>query len=171
MYSQYQRGRMFSIALTVMIICMVVVAVVPRPTEGATFIIAEWDYPDEYGQGIEGFEFYENTTGSWVQVGGYRWHNATSTYTWNYTYIKLRCWTYFNSTLTGAGSTAEGQLLQRHNITVSFEGETVFEQNNFTYATVSTAAAPMWWYCYEVVINAQMFVGVYVVVVDYEIFY
>ena len=40
------------------------------PPAKAQFTLAGWDYPDTYGQGIESIEVFENSTGSWVQVGG-----------------------------------------------------------------------------------------------------
>ena len=43
----------------------------PEQTDTAKFVLAEWDYPDEYGQGIYGFRFYENSTGSWVAAPWY----------------------------------------------------------------------------------------------------
>ena len=136
------------------------------------FVIASWDFPDEYGQGIDTITVYENSTGSWVSVGNYEYDEA-STLDWNESIgIKLKVWTWFNSTLTGAGSTAEGKLLQQHRVNVSSLGESVFSQQNFTYSNVYTEAAPMWYYVYEVVLNFLPVAGeIYLVVVTYEIFW
>jgi len=144
----------------------------PQPTiEGTRFILSGWSYPDEYGQGIDRFEFYENTTGSWVQFGGYHWFNESHTHDWNYTYLKVRCWTWFNSTHVDAADTAEGQLFQRHSVVVTRYGVTVFSQQNLTYVSVDTTDDPMWWYCYEVVIDVELYAGnTYEVVVSYEIY-
>jgi len=151
---------------------MFVVAVLrfATPSQAVRFTLSEWDYPDDYGQGIEGFEFYENSTGSWVQVGGYRVWNESSLYVWNYTSLKLRCWTYFNSTHTGSVDTDEGKLHHRHAVDVTLSGVSVFSQQNFTFVTVSTYKDPMWWYAYDVVINLVLGLDQpYTIEVTYEV--
>lgn len=127
----------------------------PRIQQGyASFTLASWEYPDSNGQGIWGVYVYENSTGSWVYVDVTE-HDDDGSYVWTAgVAIKLRVFTYFNSTLTGAGSTAEGQLYQRHNVTVTNrQGDTIFSQANFTYYEVLTVEDPMWVYAYDVVLN------------------
>lgn len=144
------------------------------PPARAQFVLASWDYPDEYGQGISGFTLFGNSTGSWVQVGDYHSWTEAHVYDWNVSVaIKLRCYTNFNSTLTGASSTTEGKNYQRHNVTVTDSNDAiVFSQNNFTYTGVSTVFAPMWLYDYEVVLNFLPDYGqVYTVTVTYEVFW
>ena len=138
----------------------------------AQFVLAEWDFPDKYGQGIDTITVYENSTGAWVSVGNYE-YDEESSLEWNASVaIKLKVWTWFNSTLTGAGSTNEGKLYQRHNVIVVSLGETVFSQQNFTYSNVYTEAAPMWYYVYDVILEFLPVAGaIYTVVVTYEIFW
>ena len=146
---------------------------IPSATEdNPKFVLAEWDFPDEYGQGIDTITVYGNSTGSWVSVGNYE-YDEVSSLEWNESVgIKLKVWTWFNSTLTGVGSTNEGKLYQRHSVNVTNLGTTVFSQQNFTYSNVYTDSAPMWYYVYEVVLNFLPVGGeIYSVVVTYEIFW
>lgn len=164
----YKRSTPFALVL---IICMFLVAIFPRPTN-AQFIIASWDYPDEYGQGINVFDIFENSTGSWlIEVTGYgpsdnyamEWELGVS--------IKLRCYTSFNYTLTGASDITDGQNYQRHNVTVTSLGSTVFSQENFTYYS-SAPYADLYWYNYDVILNFVLVAGaIYTVTVTYEIFW
>ena len=165
------------ISLVVLISMMLVVSIPPAK---AQFILASWDYPDEYGQGVEGFRVYENSTGDWVQVGYIRYWNSTLgfTYEWNESIaIKLRCYTTFNSTLVGVDDGQVGRNYLRHNVTVTTASETVFGQQNFTYYDVTTqsGAGPpdqIWVYQYEVVLNFLPMFGItYTATITYEVFY
>ncbi len=137
------------------------------------FVLAEWDYPDEYGQGIYDFDVYENSTGSWVNVGGLTEYDESGIFEWNASVgIKLKCWTYFNSTLTGAEDTNDGKNYQQHSVTVTSAGQTIFSQQNFTYSNAYPEEDPMWVYAYDVVLNFLPVSGaIYTVTVTYEVFY
>jgi len=143
----------------------------------AQFIISSWAYPDEYGQGIEGFEIFENTTGSWVQATGLISPSSSSIINVNSSYagysIKLRCWTWINSTFLGLSTTNEGKLVQKHNVTVRSQGDIIFSQQNFTWFYDSDAIdPPMWFYGYEVVLNFIFNQGqTYIATVEYEVYY
>jgi len=143
--------------------------------EPATFIISSWDYPgDEYGQGISLLRFYENSTGSWVEVYGPTGHypNASATLDWNASIaIKLRCSSSLNSTFLGLTETIQGVTLQRHNITVTCLGETIFSQQNFTYFSRGQVG-PMYYYQYDVVLNFIPQAGmIYIAIITFEVFY
>jgi hypothetical protein len=142
------------------------------------FAIAAWGDGDGYGQGIDAFLIYENSTGSWDEIpGGPFGPGYTETYTFNWTAgiaIKVTCYTWFNSTLTGATTAAEGKKYQRHNVTVTNGfGDTVFSKQNFTYYSCDTGIAwPMWFYEYYVVLNFLPGFGeYYIVTVTYETYY
>ena len=143
----------------------------PQPNN-PRFVIASWDHPDEYGQGIDTITVYENSTGSWVSVGNYDYDEASSL-EWNESVgIKLKVWTWFNSTLVNVSTTNEGKLYQRHSVNVTNLGTTVFSQQNFTYSNVYTDSAPMWYYVYDVVLNFLPLAGeIYTVTVNYDVFY
>ena len=143
------------------------------------FVIASWDYPDEYGQGIESLEVFSNQTGSWLPANwagdAEREYFESSDFDWNASiFIKLSCWTWFNSTLTGATDWEDGENYHRHRVDVTtINGTVVFSQQNFTFASAFPAIdPPMWYYEYEVILNFLPIAGeIYTVIVTYEIFW
>lgn len=139
------------------------------------FAISSWDYPDAYGQGIDQLRVYENSTGSWVLVtDGDVDYDETVTFEWTVGVgIKINCYTYFNSTFIGAGSTNEGKLYQQHNVTVTNQYDTVvYSLQNFTYSNANTEGDPMWYYTYYVILNFALAYGAfYTVTIIYELFY
>ncbi len=170
-----QRNKVLC-SLAIIAMFTVTILFVSIPPARAQFIIAGWDYPDEYGQGIVNFEVWGNATGSWMlstsyahsDSGGIEWYPNAS--------IKLICNTWFNSTLTGASDVADGKNLQRHSVVVTSSesrGTSVFSQQNFTYIFGEDAIdPPMWYYGYYVVLNFLPVSGVlYTVTVTYEVFY
>ena len=154
----------------VMLVC---VSTIQPVTANPQFIIASWDYPDEYGQGIDLFGFYENSTGAWLPYGDAYEPDQSYIIDWNGSvFIKFRCYAFLNSTLTGAIDEADGKNFQQHRVNVSSLGESVFSQQNFTYYNINTAFDPMWYYGYEVVLNFLPLQGtLYTVTVTYEIFW
>lgn len=130
---------------------------------------------DDYGQGIDQLNLYENSTGSWLLLDApFYIDYQGETIEWPAGVgMKVLCKTFFNSTLTGAASTAEGKLYQRHNVTVTNRaGVEIFSQANFTYVSVSTSLDPIWYYHYEVVLNfLPAHLVSYLVTVTYEVFY
>ena len=173
------RTKLIAVTITIVLLVLLVFTVpnqpiIPEQLGKAQFVLAEWDYPDEYGQGIEAFEIFENSTGSWVQVGPAYGYEDNYVHDWNTSVsIKLRCYTWFNSTLTGAIDAADGKNYQRHNITVTNIGNTTFSQQNLTYFySDDSIDPPMWYYGYEVVLNFLPVSGnIYIVTVIYEVFY
>ena len=144
------------------------------PKNKTQFALASWTFPDNYGQGIEAFEIYENSTGSWVLTSGaYGYEDNYNIDIYANGSIKLRCYTWFNSTLTGASDTNDGKNFQQHNVTVINMGTTIFSQQNFTwFYDDDSINPPMWYYGYEVVLNFLPLEGqVYTVTVTYEVYY
>ena len=145
----------------------------PQP-RNPRFVIAGWDYPDEYGQGVEGIELYENSTGSWLLYETYFYSDDTNI-DWNISVeIKLRVYTWFNSTLTGAGSSNEGKLYQQHNVVVTDAASTtIFSKQNFTFVASDTGIdPPMWFYTYDVELDfTPEAIETYTVSVEYEVYY
>jgi len=150
--------------------------------EPATFIISSWDYPDEYGQGIWGMKFWENSTGAWVDapyytdIGQFYYVSPGITdYTYNLSIgvaLKMRVDCLLNNTLVGADDLADGQNYLRHSVTVTCAGITIFSQQNFTYESSGDIGAPMYYYEYYVILNFLTQAGnIYVVTVTYEVFY
>jgi len=169
------------VLLMLLVFTVKIPPVVPDQIEKSQFALASWNYPDEYGQGIEGLKFYENSTGSWVaapyytDIGPFYFLNYYEIdYTLNWSpgvAMKLRVYTVLNSTLTGATSEADGQNYQQHSITVTNLGSVIFSQQNFTYYDAGTVA-DLVFYEYEVVLEFLPVSGlIYVVTVIYEVFY
>ena len=141
----------------------------------AQFVIADlWEYPDEYGQGIPRFRFYENSTGSWVEkystAGGFNPTNESLIIEWDVGVgIKLRVSVHLNSTLHGLGSIPEGLNIIRVNVTVTALGETVFSEQNLTWFNYGQIG-PIYSYNFDAVLNFSTNSGIYNVIVTYEIF-
>jgi len=151
----------------------------PAQPNTAKFVLSSWDYPDEYGQGIEKIEIKDNSTGSWIPQATHYYYESDS-YEWGEDEtikdgsIKLTVWTWFNSTLTGAIDFTDGKNYHKHEVTVALQnGTTVFNQQNFTYGGCFPAIdPPQWYYYYEVILNFVPEYGqIYTISVDYEIYY
>lgn len=167
-------------------ILSVLLIVTPRPIN-AKFVLASWDHPDDYGQGIEGFLIYENSTGSWQAWNDpdtgdpeyYIYDDADEHYfQWNVSvFIKLRVVTWLNSTLLGLTGEEDddddGIPYFRHNVTVTTLGNTVFSQNNFTYEEGDDSIdPPMWLYQYDIILDFVPAEGyTYTVTITYEVYY
>lgn len=161
------------------ILFLLIVVIAPfalvQPAKAQFVLSADWGYPDEYGQGIDRIRLYENSTGSWVAVSGGDWTytDTVEAIEWQAgTAMKLRVYTWFNSTLTGAATSTAGQLYQRHNVTVTNrQGDTVFSQANFTLQNVNEDYDPMWYYGYEVILNfLPAALQHYTVTITYEVY-
>lgn len=142
----------------------------------ATFVIAGWDYPDSYDQGIEAIEVESNGTGSWVTVDTLFYDDsvAACTLEWDVgAAIRITAFTYFNSTLVGVSSRTEGQDYQRHYVIVTDSADdTIFSQQNFTYVYSDEDNWPLYYYGYRVVLDFIPIIGeVYTVEIMYEIYY
>ena len=164
------------IASFAVIVILAVMLVTSIPQAKAQFVLASWTYPDQYGQGIESFELFENSTGSWSQIGGSYLYDEANIFQWegHYGSIKIRCYTWFNSTLAEVGSTNEGKLSQRHNVSVTqFNGSVVFSQQNFTYVSADDGIdPPLWLYGYDVILDFTLALDeYYTVTINYEVYY
>ena len=168
------KTKLFAWAIVISLVLMIGFSTIPQAKANSQFIISSWDHPDEYGQGITLFHFYENSTGSWVEVydpTGYR-PDDTSIIDWNASVaIKLRCHSSLNSTFLGLSDDSEGMNYIRHSVTVSNLTGVVFSQQNFTYHGRGHVGS-MYFYQYEVVLNFLPEYGeIYTVTVTYEVFY
>ena len=177
------------IASVLIVFTVTVLLVASIPPARAQFVLASWEYPDEYGQGIEGVNFFENSTGSWVAAPYYThyypdWHDELGEfYFLNYyqdhyflnwsagVAMKLRVYSFMNSTISRATDLADGQNYIQHNVTVTHVRDIVFSQQNFTYYDSDDLSAPMYYYEYEVVLNFLPAEGqVYMISLVYEIY-
>lgn len=169
--------RIVSVAVTLAILSMFLIAT-PQQAK-ATFILASWTYPDEYGQGIVSFSCYTNVTGSWVVVGeaGRNYLSASNVIDWNASeFIKLYVTASLNKTLIGLNSTALGRNYIRHNITVTDQfGAEVFSAENFTYYSVSydsEYAVDLYYYVHTIILDFEPLIAeYYTAIMTCEIFY
>ncbi|GAH72626.1 unnamed protein product, partial [marine sediment metagenome] len=93
------RKKIIAGVLVLMVVSLFAATITPAK---AQFTLASWAYPDEYGQGIEGFDIWGNATGSWV-LDSHLAYSDTSVVEWySNASIKLYLYMWFNSTLTGA---------------------------------------------------------------------
>ena len=172
------KKKISAVILTVFVCMILVVSIYPIQPAKAQFVLASWAYPDEYGQGIEKISVFSNQTGSWLPAtwagDSSRDYYESSIFDWNASiFIKLSCWTWFNSTLTGAIDWEDGKNYLRHRVDVTTINGTVFSQQNFTFANAFPAIdPPMWYYEYEVILNFLPVAGeIYTVTIDYEVYY
>jgi hypothetical protein len=158
---------------------MLVVAIVPRPTQGAQFVLS-WSYPDTYGQGIEGFVFAQNSTGSWVtvdnthasQYSAYKPWNETNEFRYEYTFLRLEIWVYLNASLVGIDDPDDAYLFQRVNMTLYNSTNTLWSKPNVTSIVAVDNGNNMYWCEFRDVINYEFSYGeTYRVVVTYEVYY
>lgn len=150
--------------------------------EPANLILAGWDYPDEYGHGIEVLWFYENSTGSWVPIltPAFIFSDADLRIEVNYTAntaIKLIMTCNINHSLFDFGpdksENASARAIMRTSIEVSNISGVVFSQQNMTWdGSVFDDTESTWAISYEVVINVIIEGGtIYTAIVTYEVFY
>ena len=139
------------------------------------FLVNFWNFPDEYGQGIDEYLLYENSTGSWVPFdGGYCTDNPIHNFQWNASNARLKIYVsaWLNMTLTGASDGNDGKRYHRHSISVTRLGSIIFSQQNFTYVEHGVLLGTLRNYGYEVVLSFLPMDGqVYRVTITYEVFY
>ena len=161
---------------SVVVSLVVLILIVSIPQARAQFVVASWDFPDAYGQGIEAFEMFENSSGAWVRVG-FGAYDYSETEVFDLAVgaaIKLICYTWFNSTLTGAVSEADGERYQQHDVSLTAANSSViFSQQNFTYVNADDSIdPPMWYYSYYVILDIISEEGqFYTATVTYEIWW
>lgn len=169
-----------SALVLVLVLAMVIVApfalaptTTHEPIGTAQFVLKSWDYTpgDEYGQGIVRFLVYENSTGSWVQVGGY--YSTGEAIEWNVSLgIELFVECMLNSTLVNPIDEADGANYMRLNVTVTNNyGAMVFSQDNLTYWDWIANDGELWLYRYYAILNfLPVAGGIYTATVTYEVF-
>lgn len=111
----------------------------------AKFVIASWDYPDEYGQGIETIYYQVRWENDTVKEWGYTYPNGTQTFEVppnGTVYLRFTAWV--NGTQHGISAQAEAQNFIRYDIDITNVRTHVLTTQNFTYDGVSGDDAPMY---------------------------
>lgn len=160
--------KIYAILITVFVCALLVVT--PK-SANAQFIVASWDYPDEYGQGIstilmyidgdlEGFCNYNNASNEFIISEGGN--------------ITLRVTTYINQTTVGVSTVEDGKLYIRHSVVVTTpSNSSLFSKQNFTY--YDGALVPPTnriTYTYIIWLDVLWVAGtVYTATINFEVFY
>lgn len=138
----------------------------PIPTDkdsGIAYMrFGSWVLNAPYGQDIILVDVYQNSSGSWVLIDGLAYDDPGLLEAPAGASIRINVFAWLNSTLVGAGSSAEGRLYQRYNATITLGGSPVYTLNNLTYDSVDTGIdPPLWLYEYIGVLNYILLSGVY----------
>lgn len=143
------------------------------PQTNAQFILTDWSFPAERGQGIEAVRILENSTASWLTHSYVWWYNSTTIEIDGGMALRFEPKVLLNLTHHGISVPDDGRDIIRLGIEISVLGETVFSQQNLTYQGLDGFyATDIWWYGYYVEPNLILVNGlIYRVMIDYEIFY
>lgn len=160
------------------IIVLSVLSFASIPPTKANFIIASWDYPDEYGQGVYEIRIYQYING-WYGLSETTWGwgpnaendafeifaNATAVY------ILLKC--EMNNTRVNASSLADGENYIQHSGELIQLGHGIIDTvGNFTLYSSSDASDPMFEYWYNCTFEFSPIGGVnYKAVLNIEIYW
>ena len=164
---------------SIVVLLVVGLLVAAIPPAKAQFVIASWDFPDEYGQGIYGFFPLENSSGDWWPYSGpmIYFDNDTILDAEIGISLGLDVRVYLNYTLlnlTHPDDMALGPNYFRLNVTVMNNlGSTIFSQNNFTYDDLcGFVETDIWYFSEEVYFDFLTVSGeIYTATVTYEIFF
>ncbi len=147
------------------------------PPAKAQFVLASWDYPDEYGQGIYSITPDENSSGYWSHIEsspGFIYSDSE-----NNSFvvdagisIRLDVRVFVNYTFLGVSDPDTLNYI-RLNVTVLSLGDTIFSIQNMTYNSVGGDIGDgIWWYSFVDVLNFLTVSGtIYMTTVTYEVFY
>ena len=167
---------LITVALLGLFICSMLILVPVQPAQ-AQFVIASWDFPDEYSQGIWKITVLENSTGSWLYTNS-KFYNQSHLYDWEASVgIGLYVYTWLNSTLVNVVDHDIGKNYQHVDVNVSTFTETdVFSEQNITCVFTQEGGfgfpAHMWLYTNSVILNFLPEQGqLYTVTITYEVFY
>ena len=178
-----KRKKIYSCVIVLLLAMVFLVATIPQtrvqsiPQAKAQFVIASWDFPDEYGQGIYGFFILENSTGVFFPVAGPLIVSSNSSIFEMDAGIAIGfdVRVVLNDTLLGLtfpDDVALGLNYFRLNVTVTTLSETVFSQANFTYDDLNGAHGDLWYYSQEVEFDFLLVSGhIYTVTITYEVYY
>ena len=159
------------------LIMLVSIFLIATPTRGAKFVLAAWDYPDDYGQGIESIYVAHNKSGSFVDFAGSPYSSGDDTtidlFSGGGYHLRLIIYSYLNRSYMGLPEPwNQGHRYIQHDITVSNPSAVVFSQQNFTYDAFGGTADPVEWYKHSIILDFVPIDGeIYTAVLFCEVFY
>ena len=163
-----------ALSLIVLISMMLIVSIPPAK---AQFVLASWDYPDEYGQGIDEVYVAHNKSGSFVDFSGSPYSAGDNTTiglsTGGGYHLRFTIYVQLNRTRISLSKPwNDGHLFIRLAVTVTAGSTLIFSQQNLTYLAFGGTADPVEWYKYSVIPDFIPLDGTfYTVVLSYEIYY
>lgn len=139
------RKRILVAILVITLLGVILVVNIPQ-TRGVQFFLSGWDYPDEYGQGIEVLWLQTNETGSWVTFPdtgrGHLWFlsDDDTSIALNYSSnmaLRVEVDANINHTLFSFGpdksENASARAIMRVGLTLSNRSGVIFSLDNMTW--------------------------------------
>lgn len=179
----FSRHRIIAVVTIVLVLSVFLTRL---PQTNAQFVIAAWEgFPDELGQGIYGVTFWENSTGSFINIlnpdtGISLWYpENTTTAELNYTAntaLRVAPRVLLNYTNLGLAHPSDfdlGRNFVRVGVELFAAGTSLFSQQNLTYDDLGGLyETGLWWYVYVGIVNVTLGPGtIYTVRFIYEVFY
>lgn len=163
------KRKLLSLSFVVVTILISLFAVAPRTVKSAVFIISSWDYPDAEGQGIAYVKVYNGSQllDTWDPSESTLMEISTDTN------LTLSVAGYVNTDVLWIINFEDVKNYIRHSVIVSTpSNSSVFSKQNFTYTSGGGSGDPMFYYWYDVIIDAPFIEGeIYTVLITYEIYY
>ena len=168
------RTKLFAWVAVMSLVLMIGFSTIP-PAK-AQFIIADYTYPSNNGNGIAYIHAYLDgafNASMYKNPDSYPGEEVTNPLeVESGVNITLAVFCWLNGTWAGIASLVEGKNVIRHSVTVSVTNRTtIFSQQDFTYIIGTDGGAPMYFYRYDVILDFVPVMGeIYTVTVTYEIF-
>jgi len=168
------RTKLFAWVAVMSLVLMIGFSTIP-PAK-AQFIIADYTYPSNNGNGIAYIHAYLDgafNASMYKNPDSYPGEEVTNPLeVESGVNITLAVFCWLNGTHTNISSLVEGKTVIRHSVTVTItNGSTIFSQQNFTYIVGGDGDAPMYFYRYDVILDFLPVAGeIYRVIVTYEIY-
>ena len=168
------RKKLLGIAVIACVCTMLLVTIQPAR---AQFVIADYEFPADNGNGIAYIKAFIDGVASdtmYYDPDSYPTNTEVNPLAIDAGVsitLELECW--INGTFTGISSLAEGVNIMRHSVVVTCSnGTTIFSQQNFTYIIGGGGDAPMYFYRHDVILDFVPDYGqVYTATVIYELYY
>ena len=168
------RNKIIASVFVLLTSSILLIASIPPVAAEAQFVLAGWDFPDEYGQGISTWYAQSNATGSWVSIDSAGYLDVTRPpIPWNVSQaIRILIWSALNKTLVDVEGLEAGKNYIRHSVTVtnSLDAE-VFTQQNLTH-DYAMSDVDLYWYRMAVILDFSPLSGeLYTVLLICEVYY
>ena len=145
----------------------------PQP-RNPRFVIAGWDHPDQYGQGIYAITVSQNISGSWIGIANLYSYNSTIVEINATENIQIQFRGWLNNSVVGATSLEDGKNYVRHSADIyEGTGHLLFSRQGgvCTYSHIYSDPN-MFQYYYDLTLDLSPQAGhTYTVDLNYEVLY